>query len=774
MDSQFPERIGPYPPERLIGRGAMAAVYLSRDRSGQAVAVKWMDQPHAPLVDRFEREIEILARLQHPHIVRFRDSGSWLGRPYLVTDYIEGTDLRLLTPKLHQRPAAERYARCREIGGQLCKALEHLHARGIVHRDVKPANVLVDTDGRAVLSDFGVIKELDTDERTAVGLVVGTVAFAAPEQLEGGCVDARTDLFGLGGTLYYLLTGRRPYDGPSRQQQALPPSRFDPGVPPDLESVVLRLMALDSAHRPLSARAAGRALAAGQPTAPLWSGPLPVAGQQEALTLLARALDHAADGRGVWVHLHGPRGVGSAWLEEVVGDQARRRGLPLVGAHDNTAVLLAVQRLTAGERLVVVSPERPSDPGLPEEIELIELELAPLGPADMRRTLVGLAPATPDRHVVATELYRASGGLADLFRPLLEAGVADGCFSWPDPAYQQQLGVAFLGERSLDELDVLGALALSPRPLSTEVLEAAAGVPGDEPLEALAGAGLVRGEQGRWWLGAELLREAVLAALPDPDGLAGRLGRAVGTEPAAGTVPGLPQADAALLAGQFGAAHACLLEARAAAGPLSSPSGVTRLTTRLGDLLRIYGDFEAASRLLADASALARAAELDESRQVVHALRALTALESRPGRKGAAAAALDRVMPLASRVSGREHTAGAALLQAVWALSAAVLRDRRTRTRAAGRALHQAHGLPLRVQGVVWLTVAQAAQAGRDQALFTDVLGLLEASGSAWLRLEAAALRGRSGPARAGAALLEIGADLPANLQATFLARLGR
>ena len=152
-----PQRIGPWVPERLIGSGAVASVYLCENKEGVRAAVKWINHAHGPLVGRFQREIESLRRLTHPGVTRFVDAGEMDGRPYLAMEHISGSDLRLYTTKLHQRPSAERYGRCRAIGRALLDALEYIHKFGLVHRDVKPSNVLISDEDRVVLGDFGVV-----------------------------------------------------------------------------------------------------------------------------------------------------------------------------------------------------------------------------------------------------------------------------------------------------------------------------------------------------------------------------------------------------------------------------------------------------------------------------------------------------------------------------------------------------------------------------------------------------------------------------------------
>lgn len=248
-----------YRVEALLARGGMASTYRAvDDASGEVVALK---VPHlryeADVVffDRFRREEEIALALDHPNLVRALPAPREKSRVYLVMEYVAGTSLAQL---LHERgPLPVEHALA--LARSACEALVYLHARGIVHHDVKPENVLVTPDGRARLLDFG-IAHLETSRRlTLSGLSasIGTPDYMAPEQLRGRVGDARADVFALGTTLYRMLTGRLPYDGADweerqrarRRSDPAPPSAHVPGLAPALDAVVLRAIAPDVAER---------------------------------------------------------------------------------------------------------------------------------------------------------------------------------------------------------------------------------------------------------------------------------------------------------------------------------------------------------------------------------------------------------------------------------------------------------------------------------------------------------------------------------------------
>ena len=241
---------GRYLIEREIGRGGMAIVYLGRDlRYDRVVAIKVMRPEILASVGgtRFLREIQIAAKLSHPHILPLFDSGEALGFHYYVMPFVDGESLRerLTRENMLAVDAAVR------VGIEVANGLAHAHGQGVVHRDVKPENIML-AGGTAVLTDFGIARAVDADggRLTGTGLLVGSPAYMSPEQATGA-VDHRTDVYALGCVLYEMLAGAPPFAGPSAMSllashtsKAVPPLRERRGdVSAECESVVLRALA---------------------------------------------------------------------------------------------------------------------------------------------------------------------------------------------------------------------------------------------------------------------------------------------------------------------------------------------------------------------------------------------------------------------------------------------------------------------------------------------------------------------------------------------------
>src|SRR6476620_4018219 len=203
-----------------IGSGGMADVYLAEDSLlGRHVALKLLYHHFAEdqeFVERFKREASSAAALSHPNIVGIFDRGEWQGTYYIAMEYVAGRSLKTIV----REEGALEPARAIDITIQILRAARFAHRRGIIHRDFKPQNVIVDDEGRAKVTDFGIARAGASD-MTQTGSIMGTAQYLSPEQAQGHAVNARSDLYSIGVILYELLTGRVPFDGESAVTIAL-------------------------------------------------------------------------------------------------------------------------------------------------------------------------------------------------------------------------------------------------------------------------------------------------------------------------------------------------------------------------------------------------------------------------------------------------------------------------------------------------------------------------------------------------------------------------
>jgi beta-lactam-binding protein with PASTA domain/predicted Ser/Thr protein kinase len=251
---------GRYKIIRKLGAGGMADVYLAEDQElGRRVAIKILNDRHAAddqFVERFRREAKNAAGLSHPNIVSIYDRGDSEGTYYIAMEYLDGRSLKELIVARGSAPVrtAIEYAR------QVLAALSAAHKQGIVHRDIKPHNVLVGPEGRLKVTDFGIARS-GASQMTEVGSIIGTAQYLSPEQARGSQVDQTSDVYSVGVVLYELLTGQVPFTGDTPLEIAMkhlsevpkPPSELRDDVPPDLDMVVLRALAKDPSERYQSA-----------------------------------------------------------------------------------------------------------------------------------------------------------------------------------------------------------------------------------------------------------------------------------------------------------------------------------------------------------------------------------------------------------------------------------------------------------------------------------------------------------------------------------------
>jgi serine/threonine protein kinase len=260
------EQLGRYKIEKVLGRGAMGTVYRAHDpKIDRFVAIKTITVQgvsageEEEYRERFSREAKAAGKLSHPGVVTIHDVGEQDGgqAPYIVMEYIEGTTLDGLIDNTVPEPISATL----DLMKQVAEALDYAHSQGIVHRDIKPANIIITPEGRAKITDFGIAK-LAVNQLTVPGEVIGTPSYMSPEQIAGGSLDGRSDLFSLGIILYSMLAGQKPFPGENATsvmfsityKEPLPISKLNPALDPQFDHVMQRALAKSPGDRYQSAR----------------------------------------------------------------------------------------------------------------------------------------------------------------------------------------------------------------------------------------------------------------------------------------------------------------------------------------------------------------------------------------------------------------------------------------------------------------------------------------------------------------------------------------
>jgi serine/threonine-protein kinase len=354
-----------------LGSGGMADVFLVEDQQlGRKVALKLLHGRFAAdpdFVERFRREARSAAGLQHPNVVGVYDRGTYDDTYYIAMEYLPGRSLK----QLIREEAPLEPVRAIEITIQILKAARFAHRRGVIHRDLKPHNVIIDDTDQAKVTDFGIARAGASD-MTETGSIMGTAQYLSPEQAQGHSVNATSDLYSIGVVLYEMLTGRVPFDGESPVTIALkhvseapvPPRELNPGVPPELEQVVLWSLNKNPADRPADAdqfitalencKAMIRAGAGGQNTTSMAAVIAAAAEGGPAAGAAGAALAGAAEAQGEGYADSATNGSGE--LGEPFagreGEQRRRRWWPWLGG-------LLVALLIAGAATAAYFVSRP-------------------------------------------------------------------------------------------------------------------------------------------------------------------------------------------------------------------------------------------------------------------------------------------------------------------------------------------------------------------------------------------------------------------------------
>ena len=466
--------IGRYTLGSVLGRGGFGVVYRATDDRGRVVALKTVRVPRAGFLHSIRREIQALSRLSHPGIVPILDHGLHEGLPWYAMKLVEGAPLAGPTipdDGSRYRHAESELRRIVTLFRRLCSPLAYLHGEGLVHRDLKPQNVLVGDDAVPIVMDFGLIsqsrRETSREALEVGGRSSGTLLYMSPEQSRGDVVDARSDLYSLGCMLWEALVGRPPFLGGAaavRRGHLLeppePPSRLVDGIPPALDGLVLRLLAKEPRERMGYASDVAGVLAEvggadgayrGAPSPQAYLNRPGFAGRRDELHRLAGVLGRLKAGAGSLLLIGGESGVGKTRLVTEMARQARAAGCEILTGEcpsDGGAVLQALRRPlrdiadrcrelgeSETERLVgsrgpVLATYEPSLSGLPGQAELDPPPV--LAPEASRLRVFGnladtLAEFAADRGavVILDDLHWADESTVAFLRFLLESARLD-------------------------------------------------------------------------------------------------------------------------------------------------------------------------------------------------------------------------------------------------------------------------------------------------------------------------------------------------------------
>jgi hypothetical protein len=338
------ERIGAYVYQRPIGKGGMATVVLARDPNDEPVALKILKASRMGSgMVRFRREFRALQRIRHPNVIRVDAYGDIRGHPFICMEYVEGRDLhQTIRGFRFLEDPDDRWRRCEEILVDTCRALAHVHQKGLVHRDLKPSNILLGPDGRGKLTDFGIVKDLDPDavDGFQSGTLVGTWAYASPEQIGGLPIDHRSDLYSLGIILFAMLTGCRPFDEKDmrgyleahRNKVPPRPRQYEARCPKHLDEICWKLLQKRPQDRYQSAREILYKLEQledlrRRPLDADWEPPL--VGRGAELEILHGCVDRLTRSEGGLLVVQGREGVGRTRLLECASARAAAIGIPV-------------------------------------------------------------------------------------------------------------------------------------------------------------------------------------------------------------------------------------------------------------------------------------------------------------------------------------------------------------------------------------------------------------------------------------------------------------
>lgn len=634
--------------ERLLGTGGIAHVYATTDPN---VAIKLLTTTDSTQnYQALKREFACLASLQHPKIITVHEwieSNEHIG---FSMELLEGFNGKVFAERLQRLPPSERHQKVVSIGVQLLEAVDYLHQQGWIHRDIKPSNLIIQDDAQTVLIDFGTV--VPQNQQPKVHGLIGTPRYASPEQIAQKTLQPASDIYSIGATLYYLLLHQPPFSSRDRSH-FIHPTLLDPTVPKHLEDLIIQMMSVTPENR-------GQITDILHQLTLVRTTVLPLAGREETLRDVSSTLRRVHNGEQIHLHINGTRGSGKTWLYNTIMQSAAQQRLTVIHFTQETAIEPIFEQIAKRHALLILSISPTLEHfGLPQ----VNIHIPWLTLAQTRRSIFSYAPRTTQISLMSERLFSLSGGLPILLLEYLKRYTHDQVFALPlEPELFSDIWYPALTDV---QISIVQLLSVIPEPCSTEIIQTLLEVESDSILEPLKQMSLIQQLDSDWCIANDWTSHQTMMQHPVSNE---QIQTWLHQWRSQTQYTHRPIEDIENLSILGHLAEAKSLGLTILQHIPRSKQALCLLA--LGQVYLDIGLLDNASSVLADATALSKAIEDEESYLRAQALRARTSLETHHSSPTGAAHALDRLSKLL-------HTNNPWILS-VWQWACGALGDQKT------------------------------------------------------------------------------------------------
>ena len=607
--------------ERLLGTGGIAHVYATADPD---IAVKLLKKPHSSeKYQALKNEFDCLKSLQHPKILSVRE---WINTDEHIgfsMQHLDGFNGKVFAERLQRLPPSERHQKVVSIGVQLLEAIEHIHQNGWIHRDIKPSNLIIQDTTQTVLIDFGTVVPQKLQPR--VHGLIGTPRYASPEQIAQQTLLPASDIYSVGTTLYYMLLHQPPFSSRERSQFVYP-TLIDPTVPKHLEDLIVQMMSIIPEER-------GQITDLIHQLTQVRTTVIPLAGREDTLRQVSTTLRRVHNGEQIHLHINGTRGSGKTWLHNLIVQSATQQHLTVSYITENTPMAPIFEQIAKRHALLIVSVSPTLiHLGLPE----VHIHIPWLTLAQTRRSIFSNAPRTTQISLMSERLFALTGGLPILLLHYLKKYTVQQTFALPlEPEISHDSWYPVL---TSTQISIVQLLSVIPEPCSLEVIHSILALNSDASLEQLKQLSLVQQLDVDWGIANDWTAHQTLKHHPVPNDQI-QMWLQQWRNQTKYTHRPIEDIEHLSMIGQ-------LAEAKALGLTILQHIPRSKQAFCLLSLGQVYLDIgllDNASSVLADATALSKAVEDEETYLRSQALRARVSLEVHNSSPTGAAHALDRL-----------------------------------------------------------------------------------------------------------------------------------